>query len=114
MPKKLSSSDLSLSSDRDESPDPPFGIPDSLLHSRHGYERLATAENDEDPGKIVNNPFSNPEVAKRYRLIYEKAQYECRHYFDPVLSWTAEEEQRVLASIDRRICLWAVRIPTLQ
>ena len=78
--------------------------------SRYTYVRLASADSDEVPGVVGDNPFSNPEVAERYRLIYEKAQYECRHYFDPELSWTAKEEAHIRSRIDRRVCLWAVSI----
>ncbi|RAL12906.1 uncharacterized protein BO97DRAFT_450916 [Aspergillus homomorphus CBS 101889] len=42
-----------------------------------------------------HNPFANPDVAERYALIYEKAQYECRHVFDPTLTWTPEEKALV-------------------
>lgn len=56
------------------------------------------------------NPFQNPEVAEHWRLTYEKSQYECRHVFDPSLTWSEEEEKRLIRKLDWRICLWAVRI----
>jgi hypothetical protein len=59
-----------------------------------------------------DNPFSDPEVAKRYRDIYEKARYECRHRFDPGLTWTAEEERQLVRRLDWHIFLWAVRTHT--
>lgn len=55
------------------------------------------------------NPFLDPEVAEYWRTVYEKAQYECRHVFDPSLTWTAEEEKAIVRKLDWRICLWAVR-----
>lgn len=54
------------------------------------------------------NPFADPVVAERYALIYEKAQYECRHVFDPSLTWTAEEERALVWKLDLRVCFWAV------
>jgi hypothetical protein len=56
----------------------------------------------------ANNPFADPEVAERYAMIYEKAQYECRHVFDPTLTWTSEEEKVLVRKLDWRVCLWAV------
>jgi hypothetical protein len=47
-------------------------------------------------------------VAERYRLIYEKAQYECRHVFEPTFAWTREEERAIVRKIDWHVCLWAV------
>lgn len=55
------------------------------------------------------NPFSDPDVAERYRQVYDKAHYECRHLFDPELTWTEEEERRLVKRTDWRVCLWAVR-----
>ncbi|RDW63616.1 allantoate permease-2 [Coleophoma cylindrospora] len=54
-----------------------------------------------------NNIFLDPEVAEHYRLVYEKAQYECRHVFDPQLTWTQEEEKQLIRKLDWRVCLWA-------
>jgi hypothetical protein len=55
------------------------------------------------------NPFRDPAVARHWREVYEKSQYECRHVFDPSLSWSDEEERRLVRKLDWRICLWAVR-----
>lgn len=55
------------------------------------------------------NPFRDPAVAQHWRDVYEKSQYECRHVFDPSLSWSEEEERRLVRKLDWRICLWAVR-----
>jgi hypothetical protein len=57
-----------------------------------------------------DNPFLDPEVTERYREVYEKAHYECRHLFDPELTWTPEEERRLVRRTDWRVCLWAVRV----
>ncbi|KAL2123454.1 hypothetical protein VTJ04DRAFT_3909 [Mycothermus thermophilus] len=54
-----------------------------------------------------NNPFLDPYVADHWREVYERAKYECRHVFDPSLSWTEEEEKDLVSKIDWRICSWA-------
>jgi hypothetical protein len=46
--------------------------------------------------ELKANPFLDPNVARTYRLIYEKAEYECRDAFDPDLQWTAAEEKKVM------------------
>ncbi|KAI0506506.1 major facilitator superfamily domain-containing protein [Xylaria bambusicola] len=60
-----------------------------------------------------HNPFSDPDVAERYRQIYEQARYEGRHRFDPQLTWTLEEERRLVRRIDLRACLWVCIIFTV-
>jgi hypothetical protein len=63
---------------------------------------------DEEFGELAKNPFLDPDVAAHWRQAYENAEYECRHVFDPTLTWTEEEEKRVIRKIDFRICAWAV------
>ncbi|PTB71337.1 MFS general substrate transporter [Trichoderma longibrachiatum ATCC 18648] len=46
-------------------------------------------------------------MAAHWRGVYEKANYENRHRFDPEFTWTAEEERRLVRKIDLRIMLWA-------
>ncbi|OKL63121.1 hypothetical protein UA08_01253 [Talaromyces atroroseus] len=77
--------------------------------SNSRYIPLSSVDPQEAPSNAAStdNPFSNPGVADLYRQVYEDAQYECRDYFDPELSWTAEEEARLVGRIDRRVCLWA-------
>lgn len=55
------------------------------------------------------NPFKDPAVAQHWREVYEKSTYECRHVFDPSLTWSEEEEKRLVRKLDWRVCLWAVR-----
>ncbi len=55
-----------------------------------------------------DNPFLDPDIADYWRNVYEKAQYECRHVFDPTLTWSEEEERQLVRKLDWRICLWAV------
>lgn len=63
---------------------------------------------DEEFGELAKNPFLDPDVAAHWRQSYENAQYECRHVFDPTLTWSEEEEKKVIRKIDFRICAWAV------
>ncbi|KAK4153574.1 major facilitator superfamily domain-containing protein [Chaetomidium leptoderma] len=56
---------------------------------------------------LAKNPFLDPAVAAHWRQVYEDAQYECRHVFDATMTWTEEEEKRVIRKLDWRICTWA-------
>ncbi|KAL2799273.1 major facilitator superfamily domain-containing protein [Aspergillus keveii] len=67
---------------------------------------LSVLELDDDISE-TRNPFLDPEVAERYAQIYEDAEYECRHAFDPKLTWTREEEKAIVRKIDWHVCLWA-------
>lgn len=51
--------------------------------------------------------FQNPEKAKFWMEEYEKANYESRHLIDPEMSWTPQEERRVVLKSDFHACLWA-------
>ncbi|PKY01098.1 permease of the major facilitator superfamily [Aspergillus campestris IBT 28561] len=68
---------------------------------------IETTKHDEELSTDGDNPFADPEVAERYIILYEKAQYECRHVFDPTLTWTPEEEKAIVRKLDWRVCLWA-------
>ncbi|BAE57542.1 major facilitator superfamily domain-containing protein [Aspergillus flavus] len=72
-----------------------------------GTYQVETRPYEESTNSHASNPFADPEVAERYALIYEKAQYECRHVFDPTLTWTPEEERALVRKLDWRVCLWA-------
>lgn len=48
-----------------------------------------------DLGSDGNHAFSDPKVAEYWRGVYEKANYECRHRFDPNATWSAEEEKKL-------------------
>nr|UWK21995.1 major facilitator superfamily transporter (MSF) [Trichoderma rodmanii] len=65
------------------------------------------ARNDGSFGSTDNHPFTDPAMASHWRRIYEEANYENRHRFDPEFTWTAEEEKRLVRKIDMRIMLWA-------
>lgn len=77
----------------------------STTASKDG-SRIETLETED--GFPSKNPFADSEVAERYRIIYEKAQYECRHVFEPTFAWTREEERAIVRKIDWHVCLWAV------
>ncbi|KAL4735859.1 major facilitator superfamily domain-containing protein [Aspergillus similis] len=69
-------------------------------------EALHEPEPETETGTSLN-PFADSEVAERYAALYEKAKYECRHVFDPTMTWTREEERRLVRKIDAKVCLWA-------
>ncbi|QLL31148.1 hypothetical protein HG536_0A09650 [Torulaspora globosa] len=51
--------------------------------------------------------FTNPQQAKYYRNLYESTNYECRHLFDPDMTWTEEEERKVVKKNDWYVTFWA-------
>jgi len=62
---------------------------------------------------LNKNPFLDPDVAEHWRQVYEDAEYECRHVFDPHLTWSEEEEKTVIRKLDWRACAWAVSLTLL-
>ncbi|RSL44521.1 hypothetical protein CEP53_011201 [Fusarium sp. AF-6] len=66
-----------------------------------------TDSGDETASSTIEHVFSDPQVADRWRKVYENAKYENRHRFDPNYTWTSEEEKRLVRKIDWRITLWA-------
>lgn len=51
---------------------------------------------------LSTNVFQDPEVRAYYVGVYEKAKYECRHVFDADLTWTKEEERKLVRKLDWR------------
>lgn len=43
-------------------------------------------------GSVEPHVFSNPQRARHWQEIYEKAGYECRHRLDPSFQWSAKGE----------------------
>lgn len=74
---------------------------------QHTYSSDQSTSGDE--GYDSKNPFLNPDIAAHWRQVYEASSYECRHKFDPNLTWTEEEEKKLIRKLDWRVCLWAVR-----
>ncbi|KAK2000303.1 major facilitator superfamily transporter [Colletotrichum falcatum] len=58
-------------------------------------------------GSTDEHVFSDPVAAEYWRKVYEKAQYENRHRFDPSYQWSAEDERKLVRKIDKRIMVWA-------
>jgi hypothetical protein len=75
----------------------------------HG-KYLSDSTDREDDALVSNNPFADPATAAHWRDVYEKAKYECRHVFDEELTWSKEEEDKIVRKLDWRVCLWAVSI----
>ncbi|KAL3495459.1 major facilitator superfamily domain-containing protein [Aspergillus germanicus] len=78
-----------------------------LPYSRVSKDTSLSVLDLDDDVSETRNPFLDPEVAERYTQIYEDAEYECRHAFDPKLTWTREEEKAIVRKIDWHVCLWA-------
>lgn len=74
-----------------------------VKHPRVSADTLS----DIDDEQLARNPFLDPKVADHYRSVYENAQYECRHVFDPELEWTPQEEKKIVRKLDWHVCLWA-------
>lgn len=77
------------------------------------FESTSSSEDsasEEELQDLPKNPFLDPHVAAHWKQVYEDAEYECRHAFDPTLTWTEEEEKRLVRKTDWRICTWAVRV----
>ncbi|KAI0126961.1 major facilitator superfamily domain-containing protein [Xylariales sp. AK1849] len=79
----------------------------SLSDTKNVQDYSSDQSGPEDDGFNGKNPFSDPETAARWTKAYEDATYECRHVFDPHLTWTQEEEKRIVRKLDWRVCLWA-------
>ena len=58
---------------------------------------LSTQEVD---ASLAENIFLDPDIKAYYVDVYEKAQYECRHVFDADLTWTKEEEKKLVRKLD--------------
>ncbi|KAK3900016.1 major facilitator superfamily domain-containing protein [Staphylotrichum tortipilum] len=71
------------------------------IHSRDSQA------DSEGYGSSDEHIFKDPAVAEHWRGVFEKAEYENRHRFDPSFTWTAEEERKLVRKIDFRIMLWA-------
>ncbi|KAF3024818.1 hypothetical protein E8E14_009808 [Neopestalotiopsis sp. 37M] len=57
----------------------------------------------------ASNPFLDPETAAYWRQVYDGCEYECRHVFDPTLTWSRREEQDLVRKLDWKVCLWATK-----
>lgn len=67
----------------------------------------ATVNAINDGSGTRGNIFANPDVAQHFSDLYEKAQYENRHLFDPKLEWTVAEEKKLIWKLDWYVTTWA-------
>jgi hypothetical protein len=91
------------------------------LSSKNGTEGVPRTDTSSDQGSIRSEDlvvgdygsdrhhvFADPKVADYWASIYENAKYECRHRFDPTITWSADEEKK----LKRRVCPSPPRICT--
>lgn len=50
-------------------------------------------------GSHEDHVFSDAVTARYWRDVYDQAQFEGRHRFDPEFTWTAEEEKRLVRKV---------------
>jgi len=60
---------------------------------------ISTRDSD---ASLSTNVFQDPEIRDFYVNMYEKSKYESRHVFDADLTWTPEEEKKLVRKIDLR------------
>jgi len=69
---------------------------------------LSDGSGSDDGYDEEKNPFRDPKIAQHWKEVYEACTYECRHVFDPNLTWSEDEEKKLIRKVDWRVCLWAV------
>ncbi|EWC44430.1 hypothetical protein DRE_06798 [Drechslerella stenobrocha 248] len=89
----------------EEVPNPDSKVP--AADSSSAQSDYDVQDIDGDYGSYGNHIFSDPKVAEYWRGVYEKANYEGRHRFDPNITWSAAEEKRLKRTIDWRIMTWS-------
>jgi hypothetical protein len=57
---------------------------------------------DDSDHSLSTNVFQDPEVKAYFVGVYKRAKYECRHVFDADLTWTKEEERKIVRKLDWR------------
>ncbi|KAI1082149.1 allantoate permease [Whalleya microplaca] len=83
-----------------------YGSLDSI--PSRGSESLLTVDSGSDNEvTFEDNPFLDPDTASHWRQVYESCQYECRHVFNPKLTWSVREEKELIRKLDWKVCLWA-------
>lgn len=50
-------------------------------------------------GSYDDHPFSDRVTAQYWREVYDTAEYEGRHRFDPNYTWTADEEKKLVRKV---------------
>lgn len=89
---------LSQSSGRDENE--PIGKDKDVTVTYCDEESLSSSSSDD-------HVFKDPNLADHYRRLYESTDYECRHLFDPEMTWTEAEEKKVVRKNDWYVTFWA-------
>ncbi|CDO52933.1 similar to Saccharomyces cerevisiae YIL166C Putative protein with similarity to the allantoate permease (Dal5p) subfamily of the major facilitator superfamily [Geotrichum candidum] len=79
----------------------------NIITANSQVVRTHAFDNDQESDSIDDNIFLDPEIAEFYRNLYEDAQYEGRHVFDPNLTWSKEEERKIVWKLEWRCCLLA-------
>jgi hypothetical protein len=85
-------------------------IPDTKQRPDISEDDSKFDSGDEESHFSGDNPFADPVFASHWKKVYDEANYECRHVFDPALTWTQEEEKKIIRKLDWHVCLWAVSI----
>ena len=57
--------------------------------------------------RLQTHVFQDPVIAEYYRQVYENTKYECREYVDHDLTWTKEEESKIVWKNDWYVTFWA-------
>ena len=50
-------------------------------------------------GSYEDHPFNDRVTAQYWQNVYENAEYEGRHRFDPNYTWTADEERKLVRKV---------------
>lgn len=62
-----------------------------------------SADSTDSHGSTDSHVFSDPVTADHWRKVYEAANYEGRHRFDPTFTWTAAEEKRLVRKVSQSV-----------
>jgi hypothetical protein len=69
-------------------------------HTDSGSSQTSTKERPLH-GSHEDHPFNDRVTAQYWREVFDKAEYEGRHRFDPNYTWTAEEEKKLVRKVAR-------------
>lgn len=69
--------------------------------------KTLSIESDTASERSYDHVFQDPELLAYYRDLYEKTNYECKDYLDPELTWTPEEDRKIVWKNDWYVTFWA-------
>lgn len=75
----------------------------------HGHDSLSEKYDVYDtdiPILSKEHPFQEPRTAEFWSGVYEQAEYESRHKFDPTMTWTKSEEAKLVRKLDFHVMAW--------